>query len=236
MKKFDAPQYLQLNKGGAVARLNILKMAAHHDSEQRPPSKQIDWRKSRRETFLMFDSGLAQGYNTKNSGTPYERKTPIWYCHSGEQFRNECDAHEVEGVRMGHTGWYADPDGDNLYVPIVAQLTHGRWIAGYRISGSGERTYFGTIYDEARDAANAGDNEARIDAETECEYQEKYQAAHALNHSIYEQGQDVARRFALRNTSGFDDASSMRELCDAIKSLRDDKQRYADNYADMEGI
>jgi hypothetical protein len=240
MNKFDAPQYLQLNKGGALARLNILKMKASAYNTNRPPSTQIDWRKARDCGFnncAAYFGALGQGFNTENAGTKREKRTPIWYCHTGAQFRHECDAHEVEGVRMNHTGWYADPDGNNLYVAIVAQLTHGRYIAGYRSSDTGERVYFAKVFtgdDAQQDAAAHGDSEAERLAEKEYEYQERYQDAQALDSSINDQKHELRKMLALRHTDGFDDASSYRDIEEAIAELRADKARFESEYSDVE--
>lgn len=241
MNKFDAPQWLQLNKGGAVARLSMLRAIAIQSNATRPPSTQIDWRKARSSGFDNWAeryASLDQGFNTKTDyrfGVTTETKTPVWYCHTGAQFRNECDAHELEGVRMDHTGWYADPDGDNLYVAIVGQLSHGRYIAGYRMTGNDERVYFGDVYTEAKEAAYAGDNEARIDAEKECEYQERWQAAQALDSEIADQKRDVGRMFKLRHTDGFDSASDYRELNDTIADLRNNMNTMDEQFSEFKG-
>ena len=98
-----------------------------------------------------------------------------WYTHSGEQFRNERDACEV--LRMRHTGWFTDNYQDDTAVGIVASLTHGRYIAGYRWTSNDERVYFDDVFTNEDDAARMADEHARVFAENcrdseEIEYEE----------------------------------------------------------------
>lgn len=236
----DAPLYLQLNKGGAYFRLFALRSIVARSTEgNRPPSHAIaDWRAARRygfDNWAASHGALDQGSNTQTvwrGGKSVEVKTPIWYCHTGEQFRNEQDAHEV--WRMDHTGWHADPDGRVLYVGIVGQLTHGRYIAGYRISDSGERVYFGTAFDDDESAARYADSEAERLAEREYAHQERYHAAQELRESIVEKGRDVDMAFKLRHTDGYDSACDYRALDEMIADLRADKMHLVDSYSDIE--
>lgn len=85
-------------------------------------------------------------------------------------------ADEVEGVRIGHTGWFCDSHQDEKARGIVCALTHGRFLAGYLTEDAG-MSYLptGTLHDSAEDAARDADEQARIYAENEREYDEAYQ-------------------------------------------------------------
>lgn len=229
--KKEAPQYLQLNRGGALARMGILRMLAAQttarDSHMPPSLPLADWRAARQWTFVNWSAAygaLSQGYDMIHA----ERRT-VWYCHTGEQFRNERDAHEFRS-HVTHTGWYCDDDCSSLAIGIVARLTHGRFIAGLRLTDTNERTYLGTIYTDELTAAIAADRHAELYAEDEKEHSEKYREAESLKDEIADKSKDVARMFALRNTSGFDDAACYRELEDGIEELRNLRDDLATNY------
>lgn len=168
-------------------------------------------------------NALYQGFNGN---------TTIWYSFDGAQFRNERDAHEV--VNLNHTGWYTDADWNELAIGIIGSLPHGRFIAGYRLSDSGQRVYYPELFDNEKDAARMADEHARVIGEQESEYNAHWHEAQDLADSIEEQKRDVARRFALRHRDGFDSASDYREMEYAIKQLRKDKERLKDNYSDIE--
>lgn len=87
---------------------------------------------------------------------------------------------------LDHTGWYADdPElGDTpLMVPILLALPHGRFLAGYRFCDYKGRPYSdadngGTfdvtaVYLDKREAGHMANEEARIAAEHERDYQEE---------------------------------------------------------------
>lgn len=230
--KFDAPQYLQLLKGGSYWRMARLRMIAGQSANM-PPSRVFPtWREARQYGFGNWHSAysaMSQGFNDS-----FGVKKPVWYCHTGEQFRDEVDAHTVDGVRMDHTGWYTDPEQNNMCIGIIARLSHGRFIAGYRLNYTNERCYFGVVYDDAIGAAHGADGEAREHGEKEYEYQEKYQEAQYLDEQINDRKHELRRMIALRHTSGFDDASAYRDIEEAIADLRADKQRFADDYSDVE--
>ena len=78
----------------------------------------------------------------------------------------------------------------------MARLTHGRWIAGYTWSLNDERVYFPHVYDDERDAAIAADEEARIFAERESEYQNRRLEAERLVASIRKDRESVETDFA----------------------------------------
>jgi len=83
-----------------------------------------------------------------------------------------CD--KVEGVRIRHTGWFADDYQDDKFRGLVFTLPKGRgflagWTMGEGMSSFVERD----IYETAEDAAYAADSLAEDAAEDERESREK---------------------------------------------------------------
>jgi hypothetical protein len=151
-------QAYQLRKGGTPARMAILRMMAG------------DWRRARNWTMKNYAAAYCSGINQGFDG-----ESPIWYSHSGAQFRNERDACDV--VRLQHTGWFTDRYQDETAVGIIASLPHGRFIAGYRWTSNDERVYFDDVFTNEDDAARIADEHARVFAENcrdneEIEYEE----------------------------------------------------------------
>lgn len=242
MKKHNAPEYLRMLAGGTQYRMTRLKdrAAQYNSGLHKGPRPSVDgapttWRDVRRYGFHNWAAAhcaMSQGFNTENAGTQWEKKTPVWYCHTGEQFRNERDAHTVEDVRMNHTGWYADEDCTDMIIGIVASLTHGRFIAGYRMTCNDERVYFGEVFDNARDAANAGGSAAETLADSEREYDLRWNEARVLANDITEKLNDIKRLYALRNMAGFEDCrDECREEIEAVRTMR---SKMECDYSDVE--
>lgn len=110
----------------------------------------------------------------KAGGERFFEKNEMPWCVEAEE------AHKVVDFRDGHTGWYnSDHHSSNdLLVGAVLKLRHKRgYLAAYREEcNDGYLVDCGTIYDDATDAARAGDSLAERHAETEREYQEVWQA------------------------------------------------------------
>lgn len=114
---------------------------------------------------------LNQGFNGEGRG-----RRPIWYSHSGAGcFRDE---------KLSDTGWYCDVDCSSTANGLTARLPHGRFIAGYCLSDSGERVYFDEVFDDVDDAKRMAEEHARVIAESKQEYDFKYQAARSLEDKI----------------------------------------------------
>jgi hypothetical protein len=154
-------------------------------------AKPHSWRDVRRTTFKGFAGyfGLAdQGFNTDSRG----KREPIIYAHHPESFavRRIRDAHEI--IDSGHTGWYCDDDCYALCIGIVASLPHGRFLAGYRLSESGEHVlYLADIFDDEDSAARCADSLAEHYAEREREYNEKWREASDLDDTIAEKIEEL---------------------------------------------
>lgn len=169
-------QAYQLKAGGTRARMAILRMIAadsvnnYNESTRLAPG---DWRGARRWTMYGYESaysnGLDQGFNGREGN-----KTPVWYSHGGEQFRNERDANDI--VHSLDNGWFTDSDQSETAIGIVASLPHGRFIAGYRWTSNDERVYFPDVHDDENDAARMADEHARVFAESAREDSERFDA------------------------------------------------------------
>lgn len=153
----EMPRYLRPHFGAKARLAELRGLATAH--------KYASWRDARKWTLLNWHSAHA----TLSQGGAGE-----WYCHTGEQFRAECDAHEL--VRSLPRGWFTDADCTDTAIGIVGRLPHGRFIAGYRWTSNDERVYFAQLYDDADEAARAADSHAERFAETARDYDELFQA------------------------------------------------------------
>ena len=125
-------QAYQLRKGGTPARMAILRMIAADSANNRNQSTRLqpnDWKGARRYTLGNYTEAYCAGINQGGKE---------WYSHMGEQFRNERNADACNGG-PDHSGWFTDSEGYDKAVGIVASLTHGRYIAGYRWTSNDER-------------------------------------------------------------------------------------------------
>ena len=158
----------------APVRLSLMKSAFETHAQDYPhcpeSARPKSWRDVRGTTHAnvrAYTADLDQGFNGEGYG-----KVPVWYCHTGPQFRGEKFVHECENFHGNHTGWYTNHegwhsrDGTGLARGIVGHLTHGRLIAGYWWGDNGERVYFPEVYSDMADAVKAADEHARVFAES----------------------------------------------------------------------
>lgn len=207
-------QAYQLNKGGSPARLAMFRKMALDSANNRNESTRLqphEWKKARRYTLKSYSAAFAQldqGFNDTK---------PVWYCHTGAQFRNEEYADKVSCF-VKNTGWFCDIHQDGKARGIVARLTHGRFIAGYELSESGERVYFGEIFDDSDEAARGADYHAQEIAATEREYSERFNEAQQIESRIEDRKGRLCEVFALRNNPKFPHLrATVSKLCDAIR-------------------
>lgn len=191
------------------------------------------WRVSRANMHAPDVSPLSPGFNTENSGTRYETRTPVMYGFSNGHMRRETWADEVEYSSITHRGWYTDADCSRTLRAFVFNLPYDRFGCGYSDIEAGHTVYLLKVFDSARDAAQWGDDEARRVAEVEREYNERWHAARELQDDITARKKEIARMFALRNhpTLG-DDART--DLVDYLGELRTMCDRLANDYNDVE--
>lgn len=101
-----------------------------------------------------------QGFYLKGTGSPFSLRGQ-W-----------CDG--VEGVRIGHTGWFCDKYQDDKIRGIVFRLPKRRgFLAGWSMGEGIASEVEGTIYESEEDAARAADSLAERVAEDERESREE---------------------------------------------------------------
>lgn len=199
---------------GARARLEYLR------------SKSANWREARHWGLHSYESAYCTLDEGKNGNAR------IWYAHTGEQFRHEKFADDI--VRIGHNGWYTDPHQDETARGIVGSLPHGKFIAGYYWSSNGERVYFDEIHDSAEDAARMADEHARVMAEHEREYQEKWNKAREIESRIESHEHELIKMLEIRHIPGKAWRQHPREIArELITKIREDRETLADDFADV---
>jgi len=208
---------------GARKRLDWLRSHAR--------DKGIDWRAMRDYGFHNWHSAYCALSNGRQSDG-----TPIWYCHTGEYFKRERFVDEcrnnVDRPRVDHHGWFTDPDCGEVCRGIVVQLSRGRYIAGYYWSMNGERVYFPEVFDSESDAAYSADNRARVYAEAEREYQERFHEAERLRDRIEDQLKRLRECIRLRHDSCL--AYAREEIPDLLMKIRLDREILRTEFADVE--
>ena len=141
-------------------------------------AKPTTWRSVRGWTHKNWQSAFATLSRGLNDGKP------VWYSHGGPEFRNERDADDV--IDLNHTGWFTDTDCSDKAVGIVARLTHGRFLAGYRWTSNDERVYFPEVFTDENDAARRADSHAEWFAEQAREDSERFDAMQDADQSSRE--------------------------------------------------
>lgn len=219
-------QAYQLRNGGTHARLAILRMIAADSVNNFNPHTRLDpadWRKARTSTMKSY----ATSFGTLDQGK--QDNTPIWYCHTGPQFRNERDAHEIIGNRH-HKGWYTDTDCSETAIGIVGMLTHGRYIAGYRWTSNDERIYWPEVFTDENDAARMADEHARVFAENARDDSERFNAMRDAELAADDAEKTFRKEYALRHHS----AGSIDDARDALQALREARETLASATAHFE--
>lgn len=192
-----------------------------HCPEHAKPKTWRDVRGTTYKTLNSYVGGLSRGFNNGE---------PIWYCHTGEQFRDEKFADEcTDGPR--HRGWFTDIHGDEKARGIVGRLTHGRFIAGYWWSDNGERVYFSEIFDDETDATQKADEHARIFAESAQKDNARFEAMTLAEFDCEEKLLEVQKAFALRHDWRF---GGFERVAHAIEELREAREELAAATADYE--
>ncbi len=210
------------------------------------------WGRARNRSIMCTRVDYWRNAQQAKAGRGMDGKTPIIHCdsdqHGGnDHFRDTRPVHDIwdEQVRRGeryarevHSGWYTDPDscsskdGTGLCWGIVARLPHGRFLAGYEMGGSGQQVFFCDVHDDERTAANMADQHARVVAERECEYQQRWREAQELQDKIETGLRRLRELLALRHRKCMEYVRA--ELADVIESIRDARETLATGYKDIE--
>lgn len=232
-RQYSAAEYLDL-KTPARLRLNMLRFNLQRLKVVNPHTDADSWRRVRYANLRSGGSGadLDAGINTER-GTEY----PVWYTFANDGGMERVDAvHDVMRKldrRFDHTGWYADPDGDNTYVGHVAKLPHGRYLAGYLMKDNGEWVWFQKLYDDLEEAARAADGHAEYSAEEERKYQTRWREARDIEDEIEEHEKEAKKCYALRHHPRLGE-EARGELADLFEKVRNKRQRLADDYKDVD--
>ena len=213
-------QAYQLRNGGTPARLAILRMIAADSVNNFNPHTRLDpadWRSARTSTLKSY----AASFGALDQGS--QGNTPIWYCHTGPQFRNERDACDINSRGIEHEGWYTDTDCSDTAIGIVGMLTHGRYIAGYRWTSNGEHVYFPEVFTDENDAARMADEHARVFADNARDDSERFNAMQDAELAADDAEKTFRKEYALRHHS----AGSMDDARDALQALREARETLA---------
>ena len=224
----DTMRYFDLTKPAPV-RLAMMRAAFADHAKKYPHcpehAKPKSWRDIRRTTYKgvsAYCGALSQGFNGAGN-----YKTPIWYSHTGEQFRDERFCDDV--ARIGHNGWFTDTDGSEKARGVVARIPHGRFIAGYHWSSNGERVYFPEVYDNETEAARAADSHAESFAESAREDSERFVAMQDAENEKEEKERKFKLAFMARHVSA-EHTELAREALEELRSARDVLARATADY------
>ena len=215
----ETMRYFDLTKP-APARLAMLcaAFAGHakkypHCPEHAKPKSWRDIRGTTHKGVNAYCGALSQGFDGTDN-----YKTPLWYAHTGEQFRNERFCDDV--ARIDHAGWYTDTEGREKARGIVGRLPHNRYIVGYHWSSNGERVYFPEVYDDETEAARAADSHAESFAESAREDSERFDAMQDAENETEEKERGFKLAFMARHVSP-DHTELAREALEELRSARD---------------
>lgn len=150
--------------------------------------KPRSWRELRRYTLANYAAAFGVADRGSDTG-PSGNSEPVLYAFHPETLpvRSLRDVQQILKL-INHTGWYCDDDdASQLCVGVVASLPHGKFLAGYRLTDSGEVALFANrLFDDERDAAHFADSVAEQYAERERDYLAQYREACALEDAIGE--------------------------------------------------
>ena len=173
-------------------------------------AKPKTWRDVRGTTHKSIDAhigALSKGFNNGE---------PVWYCHTGAQFRDEKFADECTNGPV-HKGWFTDMHGDETARGIVGRLSHGRFIVGYWCGDNEERVYYPEVFDDETAAAQTADEHARVFAEATKEDNARFEAMQDAEFECEEKLLEVQKAFALRHYWRF---GGFERVAHAIEELR----------------
>jgi hypothetical protein len=169
----------------------------------------MTWRDVRFAT-LRSDSGFSQGLNDK---------TPIWCAfHVKGYFRDIRNCHDI--IKRLPRGWYTDIHADETAVGIVARISHGRFLAGYRWTSNDEYVIFPGVFDNEDDAAHAANGHAECFAESSREDSERFDRMSKAEIDADEALEALQDVRALRRM-GRRDSDDVREAIEALREARE---------------
>ena len=131
-------------------------------------------------------------------------------------------------VSLRHTGWFLDSNQDGQARGVVVRLPHGRFLAGFE-DGRGSWRCAGQLFDTPEDAAHDADEQARIYAEAEFEYNEAWQEGVILSDMIEKKKNDVVELFSARHNKRV--RSDIRETIADIRAFQAEFKALFDRYS-----
>ena len=220
-------KYFNLNTS-AMRRLEMMREALKTHADKYPqcpesmkPKTWRDIRGTTHKSVAMYCGQISQGYNDK---------TPVWYCHTGAQFRDEKFTDQCEGGPE-HTGWFSDPDCLEKIRGIVGRLPHGRFIAGYFETMGSCRVYYPEVFDSESEAAKSADYWAEMAAERERTYREKTHETEEAQEGLENSLQRLRECVALRNIGCMRYVRN--EIAGLVETIRHTRALLASEYADF---
>ena len=221
----------------APVRLAMMREAFANHAKRYPNcpeyAKPKSWRDVRGATHknvaVYCGAGLNQGFNGTGAGS-----VPVWYGHTGPQFRDERFAHGCEGG-PDHTGWHTQAngetfrDGTGLARGIVGRLPHGRFIAGYWWGDNGERVYFSDVFHDEAEAANAADSHAESFADDARDDNERFEAMRDAE-SVEEPAKEAARLAVMARNVSPDHRDIARQLLTELREARETLREACEAY------
>lgn len=163
----------------------------------------------------------------------------VFYYHGRllpEQWCNEVNRN------IRHTGWFTRADrttykdgsgkcrGIVVSLPAAPGFPDGRHLAGYWLGDNDERVLWPELYADENEAAEAADSHAERMAESEREYDEKFQAARNLESDIYDALHRLRECIALRHRQCM--AYVRDEISELIETIREKRETLATEYSD----
>ena len=199
---------------GAPARLAAFNREALKPGWVRPMSGR-DVRFATLKSRTGFDSGRTFG-------------APCYYgFHVSGYFRDIRDAHDI--VRSLPRGWYTDMHQDETAIGIVARISHGRFIAGYRWTSNDETVIFPQVYEDEDEAARAADSHAERFAEDSRDDSERFDAMSDAKTAADDAAEFLRDAWALRR-QGRRSSDQVREAIEALREARETLREATEAY------
>lgn len=135
-------------------------------------------------------------------------------------------------AKVDHNGWFADCEGTGdrgLIQGIVAALSHGRTLAGYRNTDTGDHVLYCDEVFTGDDAHRMADEHARVIAEQEQEHDAKFRAMCHAEGLVESHTTDAQDAIAARNTSPRN-RQWARDAIDNLRTSREELKRATQEY------
>ena len=218
-------------RAGAQFRLSTFRARAARISR---PASPPTWRAARYRKLSEPYPQASMGYIESRRGARIPIIGAFDRAHLPVRGVEYCD--EVDGVRIGHRGWYADAEGygDRGKVRgIVGMLSHGRFLRGYEWDDNGESVlYCDTVYSDLRQCASDADHEAEKYADSLREDDERFRAMVDAESLVESKESDLRAAWCAFLTDPRRHAATTRKARDWVRELIEDIRAARREYAD----